>query len=45
MASKKPMNRWGDTKEMANAILFLLSDDSSFITGHSLIVDGGHTII
>ena len=36
-----PMNRFGRPEEIARVICFLLSDDSSFITGESIIVDGG----
>jgi NAD(P)-dependent dehydrogenase (short-subunit alcohol dehydrogenase family) len=36
-----PMNRWGLASEIANAALFLASDESSFITGVALPVDGG----
>ena len=38
-----PMGRLGRAEELANAALFLASDDSSFMTGSSLIVDGGIT--
>jgi NAD(P)-dependent dehydrogenase (short-subunit alcohol dehydrogenase family) len=38
-----PMGRLGRAEELANAALFLASDDSSFMTGASLIVDGGLT--
>lgn len=38
-----PMGRLGLSEEMAKAALFLASDDSSFMTGQSLIVDGGFT--
>ncbi len=38
-----PMKRLGESEEMAKAALFLASDDSSFMTGSSLIVDGGVT--
>jgi NAD(P)-dependent dehydrogenase (short-subunit alcohol dehydrogenase family) len=38
-----PMGRLGRAEELANAALFLASDDSSFMTGASLIVDGGIT--
>lgn len=38
-----PMGRLGRTEELAKAALFLASDDSSFMTGASLIVDGGIT--
>jgi NAD(P)-dependent dehydrogenase (short-subunit alcohol dehydrogenase family) len=37
-----PMNRWGLASELAAAALFLASDESSFITGVALPVDGGY---
>ena len=39
-----PMGRWGSTDEVANSILFLASDMSTFMTGHALVVDGGECI-
>jgi 3-oxoacyl-[acyl-carrier protein] reductase len=36
-----PMRRWGRTEELAKPLLFLLSDMSSFMTGQTLVVDGG----
>jgi 3-oxoacyl-[acyl-carrier protein] reductase len=36
-----PLGRLAQTREIADAVLFLLSDKASFITGHSLYVDGG----
>lgn len=39
-----PMGRWGTTDEIAEAILFLASDMSTFMTGHALVIDGGESI-
>ncbi len=39
-----PMKRYGEPKEVALGIVYLLSDASSFVTGHSLIIDGGKTL-
>ncbi len=38
-----PMGRFGEVGEMVNGALFLASDESSFMTGQSLIIDGGIT--
>ena len=40
-----PMGRRGEVEEVANAALFLASDEASFITGADLVVDGGFTAI
>jgi len=37
-----PMGRFGEPEEVARAALFLASDDASFVTGHTLAVDGGY---
>ncbi|KAI1163581.1 oxidoreductase [Nemania serpens] len=39
-----PMGRMGKPSEIADAVLFLCSSQSSFIQGHALVVDGGYTI-
>jgi NAD(P)-dependent dehydrogenase (short-subunit alcohol dehydrogenase family) len=38
-----PMGRLGRAEEVANAVLFLACDEASFVTGSSLMVDGGYT--
>ncbi|MES2497973.1 MAG: SDR family oxidoreductase [Pseudomonadota bacterium] len=41
MAQMHPMNRIGRAEEIADGVVFLASDKSSFITGHPLAIDGG----
>jgi NAD(P)-dependent dehydrogenase (short-subunit alcohol dehydrogenase family) len=44
LAHKNPMGRLGSQNEMTGAVVFLVSDEASFITGQVLSVDGGWTI-
>ena len=43
MAAKHPIGRIGKPEEIADAAIWLSSSKSSFVTGHSLLVDGGFT--
>lgn len=44
-AKQFPLKRFAEPEEIANAIVFLLSEASSFVTGTELVVDGGYSII
>src|SRR5690606_8388325 len=41
LAEKIPMGRIGRPEEVASCVAFLASDDAAYITGHTLVVDGG----
>jgi NAD(P)-dependent dehydrogenase (short-subunit alcohol dehydrogenase family) len=40
-ATMEPIGRFGEPEEVAKAVVWLCSDEASFVTGHSLTVDGG----
>ena len=44
IAAQVPMNRIAQPSEVAEAILWLASDNASFVTGHTMAVDGGFTV-
>ena len=43
VSSAVPLGRWGEPEELAKAVLFLASDDSSYVNAVELMVDGGAT--
>ena len=43
LAASHPIGRLGRPEELANAVLFLASDEASFVTGTAMFVDGGQT--
>ena len=45
MESMTPMKRLGQPEEIASAIVWLCSDQASFVTGHPLVIDGGATAV
>lgn len=40
-----PLKRYGETTDVSNGIIYLLSDASSWVTGHALVIDGGVSLV
>jgi 3(or 17)beta-hydroxysteroid dehydrogenase len=43
MISRIPLGRYGESADVAYGVLYLASDESSFVTGSELVIDGGWT--
>lgn len=43
-AKRYPLGRYGHPEDIANGVIYLLSDASSWLTGHDLVIDGGFSI-
>ncbi|MCE2405198.1 MAG: glucose 1-dehydrogenase [Dehalococcoidia bacterium] len=43
MVSRIPLGRWAESEEVAYGVLYLASDEASFVTGSELVIDGGWT--
>jgi 3-oxoacyl-[acyl-carrier protein] reductase len=44
MVASVPLGRLGLPEDVANAALFLASDEASYVTGTTIVVDGGQTL-
>ena len=44
MGRRVPMQHCGSTLDIANAIIYLASDESAYVTGQELVVDGGYLV-
>ncbi len=43
ISARYPLGRWGQPEDVAYGVLYLASDESSFVTGSELVIDGGST--
>lgn len=44
MAATVPLNRWGTPVDVARAMLYLASEDAAYVTGQTIVIDGGATL-
>ena len=44
LVARLPLGRWGAPEEVAESVIWLCSDASSFVTGHAISVDGGFIV-
>jgi NAD(P)-dependent dehydrogenase (short-subunit alcohol dehydrogenase family) len=44
-SKKVPLKRMGSPEDIVSAVFYLLTDDSNYVTGHNLVVDGGWSVI
>ena len=44
MSGRYPLGRIGDPRDVAEAVVYLISDDASWITGQTIVLDGGLTL-
>ena len=44
MAHSVPLDRWGTPAEVASAMLYLASDEAAYVTGQTIVIDGGATL-
>jgi NAD(P)-dependent dehydrogenase (short-subunit alcohol dehydrogenase family) len=43
LVGRVPLGRFGNSPDLAGAVIYLASDSSAYVTGHTLVIDGGYT--